>query len=288
MGKKCVLVGAVICLLGVGMSAGSALAQSQPASSDMRQYEVTNSAAIRGPTILDRLENNGNDPRQTALWHSTVTEVETETGKCRNAEAQACVRVSEIVLDDSKPLVLTGDSRETIAAGFLEIACALGNLDGCVKGAAVFASIEALSSDRARFGTILQGGCRVGAFASCSVYGAQFFEGTGGPADAATAVDFLDRGCRGGDIAVCPATAQMLTAGTDGVTADPARGALLYRAACDGGDAVSCYNLAMMQLRGRGIETDEPAGIANLQRAHVLDPELAPAAQALRRRGLLQ
>jgi TPR repeat protein len=264
-----------------------AAAQQSPQSNSPQQYEVISSAAIRPPAILGVTESIAVDPTQSALYRTTVSLVEGLINQCRTGEATACMAVGDTVLDTTKPMVLEGESRPVVAAVYLEHACGLGLLDACTKAATVMADTASLKADTARFGGVLQRGCRLGGFSACSVYGAMYFEGAGGPPDAVTAIDFLARGCRGGDIAVCAGAAQLLVAGTDGLAADPVRGAGLYQAGCDGDDAVSCYNLAMMQVRGRGIPADEAAGIANLQRANTLDPDLAPAAQALRRRGLL-
>jgi TPR repeat protein len=278
------LVALVICFA----PSAPAWAQAVPESNSVRQFETISSAALRPPAMTEPHENIGGDPRESARWQEAIERTEALIATCQTGRATACVDLGDFVLDTARPMVLEGTSRPSVAVAFLEHACMLGQKEGCEKAADLISNTDSLKQDTTRFASVLQRGCQLGAFASCSVYGAQFFDGSGGPADAATAINFMVRGCTGGDIAVCAATAQMLTSGVDGVAADPTRAAQVYQAGCGGDDAVSCYNLAMMQLRGRGVPVDEAAGIVNLQRAHAIDPNLAPAANALRRRGLIQ
>lgn len=222
------------------------------------------------------------------LFMQTSAEASELIRACRSGTAAACMAVGDLTMDQSKPMVLNGHSRENAAFAYFGHACSTGHAESCARATGLISATASMRSHAYRYGPTLQRGCALDVFAACSLYGSLFFdEAPGGPETVALAVDFLAHGCAGGDVGVCAPTAQMLVSGTEGVTVDPVRGASLYQSGCIAKDAVSCYNLAMMQLNGRGIAADEAEGLANLQRAHGLDPELAPASAALQRRGLL-
>jgi TPR repeat protein len=266
---------------------GDAWSQQRDSESELREMD----RALQRDTDRSTPQAVGAmDPTsaQARLYQATSDQANAYMSACRARDAAGCVALSNLVLDSAKPLVLEGSSRTSIAADYLELACALDVAEGCLRAAGVIEGDAVLNTNPARLDLLLRRGCALRAVNACSLFGARHFEGAGGPDSPDEAIRYLELGCRGGDTAVCTPTAQMLVAGADGVAADPVRGAALYAVGCDGNDAVACYNLAIMQLRGRGIARDEEAGIAQLRRAHALDPELAPAADALRRRGLLQ
>lgn len=64
------------------------------------------------------------------------------------------------------------------------------------------------------------------------------------------------KACAGANMSACTTLGWMLEKGTSVLPGDPARAAMLYRAACFAGQQLACNNLAMLFLEGRGIDKD--------------------------------
>jgi len=63
--------------------------------------------------------------------------------------------------------------------------------------------------------------------------------------------------CASAKMSACTTLGWMLEKGTKVLPGDPARAAMLYRAACFSGEQLACNNLAILFLEGRGVDKDE-------------------------------